>query len=262
MTRRAQLMSIYARIGRTYWRWAPSLLLLAVVVFVPVGLIHALTLEANIGSFDFDGGLALLAILGAVVVLAATGLIGEVFYTGAVSILLTHPHDEDGRPPSLREIAGMIKYGPLIAIDLLYGFAVALGLVFFFVPGLLVFVWLGLSAPVVEIEHRGIRAAFRRSVELVRHKFWIVALVLIPIELVGDGLTNLATEATHGLFGSELICEWLADVLANIAFTPFYAVAAVLLTVDLIREKGGGVELHPAPVTAGGHPAAPTPPSP
>ena len=99
----------------------------------------------------------------------------------------------------------------------------------------------------VEIEHRGIRAAFRRSVELVRHKFWTVALVLIPIEIAGDGLTKLATEATHGIVGSEFICEWLADVLSNIAFTPFYAVAAVLLTVDLIREKGGGIRLHPAP---------------
>lgn len=248
MTRRAQLASIYARIGRTYWRWAPSLLLLAVIVFVPLGLVHALTLEANLGSFDLDHGLAVFAIVGAVVALAATGLVGEVFYTGAVSILLTHPHDEGGRPPSLREIAGMVKYGPLIAIDLLYGFAVAFGLVFFLIPGVLVFVWFGLSAPVVEIEHRGIRAALRRSVELVRHKFWIVALVLIPIEIAGDALTNLATEATHGLFGSEFICEWLADVLSNIAFTPFYAVAAVLLTVDLIREKGGGVELHSKPL--------------
>lgn len=245
VTRRAELFSTYARIGSTYWRWAPSLLLLAVIVFVPLGLVHAVTLEADLGSFNLGNGLALLAIAGAVVALAATGLIGEVFYTGAVSILLTHPHD--GRAPSLREIARMVKYGPLIAIDLLYGFMVAIGLILFFFPGIFVFVWLGLAAPVVEIEHRSIRAAFRRSVELVRHKFWIVALVLIPIEIVGDALTNLATDATHGLFGSEFICEWLADVLANIAFTPFYAVAAVLLTVDLIREKGGGVELRSQP---------------
>ncbi len=246
MSRRAQLTSIYARIGRTYWHWAPSLLILALVVFVPLGLVHALTLEADLSSFDFGSSLVLLAIVGAVFVLAVTGLVGEVFYTGAVSILLTHPHK--GRPPSLREIAGMIKYGPLIAIDLLYGLMVAIGLILFFFPGVFVFVWFGLSAPVVEIEHRGIRAAFRRSVELVRHKFWIVALVLIPIELLGDALTNLATDATHGIFGSELICEWLADVLANVAFTPFYAVAAVLLTVDRIREKGGGAELHSKPL--------------
>lgn len=246
MTRRAELLSIYARIGRTYWRWAPSLLLLAVVVFVPLGLVHALTVEAEIGSFDFGSGLRLFALFGAVLALAATGLVGEVFYTGAVSILLTHPRD--GRAPSLREIAGMVSYGPLIAIDLLYGLLVAIGLILFFFPGVLVFVWLGLAAPVIEIEDRGIRAAFRRSIELVRHKFWIVALVLIPIELVGDSLTELAGELTHGLFGSELLCEWLADVITNVAFTPFYAVAAVLLTVDLIREKGGGAELHSKPL--------------
>jgi hypothetical protein len=245
MRRSRELLSIYARIGRAYWRWAPSLLLLAVVVFIPLGAIHALTLEANIGSFDLNGGLHLLAIVGAVLVLAITGLIGEVFYTGAVSILLTHPRD--GQAPSLREIAGMVKYGPLIAVDLLYGFGFAVGTILFVIPGALVFVWFGLTAPVVEIEHRGIRAAFRRSVELVRHKFWIVALVLIPIEILGDGLTKLATEATHGIVGSEFICEWLADVLSNIAFTPFYAVAAVLLTVDLIREKGGGAKLRSAP---------------
>jgi hypothetical protein len=241
-----KLLSIYARIGRTYWRWAPSLLLLAVVVFVPLGLIHALTVNAEVGSFSFSAGFKLLAVVAAVLALAATGLVGEVFYTGAVAILLTHPRD--GRPPSLREIAAKIDYGRLIAIDLLYGALVAVGLVFLFVPGVLAFVWLGLSAPVVEIEHHGIRAAFARSVRLIRGRFWTVALVLIPFELVGDALTDLAIHLTHHLFGSELICEWLADVLSNVAFTPFYAVAAVLLTVDLIREKGGGAQLHSAPL--------------
>lgn len=245
MSRRAELASIYLRIGRTYLRWAPSLLLLAVVVFVPLGLIHALTLEADIGSFDFDTGFGVLAIVAATLVLAVTGLIGEVFYTGAVAISLTHPHD--GKPPSLRETSRMVSYGPLIAVDLIYGALVALGLVFFIVPGLLAFVWLGLSAPVIEIEHRGIRAALKRSVQLVRGKFAIVAAVMVPIELVGDALTNLANSLTHELFGSELLCEWMTDVLSNLAFTPFYAVAAVLLTVDLIREKGGAAELHSKP---------------
>jgi hypothetical protein len=245
VTRRAELISIYARIGKTYWRWAPSLLLLAVIVFVPLGFIHTLTVSAEIGLLDFSGALHLLAIVAAVIALAVTGLVGEVFYTGAVAISLTHPRE--GRPPSLRQIAGMVNYGPLIAIDLIYGVLVAVGLVAFLVPGILAFIWLGLAAPVVEIEHRGVRAAFARSVRLVRGRLWIVALVLIPIEIVGDSLTRLAGDLTHNLFGSELICEWLADVLSNIAFTPFYAVAAVLLTVDLIREKGGGAELHAKP---------------
>jgi hypothetical protein len=242
---RAELVSTYIRIGRTYVRWAPSLLLLALVVFVPLGLVHAITVNAEIGSIGFSAGFEVLAVAAAVIALAATGLIGEVFYAGAVAISLTHPRD--GRPPSLREIAGMVNYGPLIAIDLIYGALVAVGLAAFLAPGVLAFVWLGLAAPVVEIEHTGIRAAFARSVRLVRGRFWLVALVLIPIELLGDGLTDLIVGMTHNLLGSELLCEWLADLLSNVAFTPFYAVACVLLTVDLIREKGGAVELHSKP---------------
>lgn len=245
MSRRRQILSTYARIGRTYVRWAPSLLLLALVVFVPLGMVHAIALEAELGSIAFTASFKLLAVLVAVLALAATGLVGEVFYTGAVAILLTHPHD--GEPPSLRDIARMVNYGPLIAIDLVYGALVAVGLAFFVVPGFLAFVWLGLAAPIVEIEHTGTRAAFARSVHLVRRRFLVVAAVLIPIELLGDGLTDLAVALTHGLFGSEFICDWLADVLSNLAFTPFYAVAAVLLTVDLIREKGGAAQVRPRP---------------
>ncbi len=246
MARHAELISIYARIGRTYLRWAPSLLLLAVVVFVPLGLVHAITINADIGSFDLSGGVKLVAAAAALLALTATGLVGEVFYTGAVAISLTHAHE--GRPPSLRQIASMVNYGPLIAVDLIYGALVAVGLVFFVVPGVLAFVWLGLAAPVIEIEHHGIRASLARSARLVRGKFWVVALVLIPIELAGDALTDIATSLTHGLLGSELLCEWMADVLFNVAFTPFYAVAAVLLTVDRIRSVDGGtVELHSKP---------------
>lgn len=249
MSLRRRLVSTYARIVRTWWHWAPSLLLLAFAVFLPLGFLHALAINAEIGSFGFGPGFKLLAAVAAVLTVAATGLIGEVFYAGAVAISLTHPRDGDGRPPSLLEVARMVNYGPLIAIDLIYGVLVAVGLVFFVVPGALAFVWLGLAAPVVEIEHRGVREAFARSARLIRGRFWLVALVLIPIELLGDALTDWLAAATHHLLASELLSEWLADLLANLAFTPFYAVACVLLTVDLIREKGGRVELHSEPAT-------------
>jgi hypothetical protein len=239
-------LSLYAQIARTYAKWAPSLLLLAVIVFVPVGLVHTVAIHPDIDALDLDGVLTIAGVLIAVMALAITGLLGEVFYTGAVAISLTHPRG--GRPPSLREIAGMIDYRRLIAIDLVYGVAVALGLVLLVVPGIAAFVWLALAAPVVEIEHRGVRAAFARSVQLIRGRFWVVFAVLVPIELIGDGIASLATELAHDLLGETFLSEWLADVLSNVAFTPFYAVAAVLLTVGLIREKdGGGSELHSEP---------------
>jgi hypothetical protein len=84
---------------------------------------------------------------------------------------------------------------------------------------------------------------------LVRGKSLIVAAVLVPIEVAGDSLTDLATHLAQSLLGHSLLSEWLADTITNVAFTPFYAVAAVLLTVDLIHEKGGGAELHSKPAS-------------
>ena len=115
-----------------------------------------------------------------------TGLLGEVFYSGAVAISLTHPAHE--RPPSIREIARRLDYRRLILVDLAYVALVIVGLLAFFVPGILVFVWFGLAGPVVELEGRTVRGALRRSASLVRHNFWLVFLVLAPIEIVGDAV--------------------------------------------------------------------------
>lgn len=246
MTEPRKSLALYRAIGRTYLHWARSLIVLAVVVFVPIGLVHSLAIHADIGSLDLDNGLALVALAAGVAVLAVTGLLGEIFYTGAVSIALTHPHG--GEPPTLREVARMVNYRRLVAVDLIFAGLVSIGFVLLFVPGLVMFVFLGLSAPVVEIERRTVRGAFARSVELVRGNFLLVASVLIPIELVGDALINLFTELMQDLLGESLLAEWLADTASNIAFTPFYAVAAVLLTLELIAAKDGtSPRLHSTP---------------
>ncbi len=232
-----EVLALYVRIWRTYFSWARTLLPLAVIVFVPLGLIHAIPAHAGVSSLDFEGALKLLGLVIALIALSATGLIGEVFYTGAVAIALTHPHD--GRQPTLREIARTVSYGRLIAIDLIYWAAFALSSIAFLVPGFLVFVYLGLSAPAAEIEQIGVRAAFRRSFHLVKGHFWLVAAVLVPLELFGDAVTDLATRLCHGVFGSSLVAEWLTDTASNVILTPFSAVAAVLITLDLIAASDG-----------------------
>lgn len=233
------VLSLYARIWRTYFAWAGTLLPLACFVFVPLGLVHAIPVHVEATSLNIDSGLEIFGAVLAVLLLVTTGLLGEIFYTGAVAIALTHPRD--GEQPSLPEVAGTVRYGTLIAVDLIFGVLVALGVLTFVVPGIVVFVYLGLAAPIVEIEHRGVGNALARSVRLVRGHFWLVLAVLVPIEIVSDGLTDLATAGAHGLLGDSLVAEWLVDTATNIVLTPFYAVAAVLLTLDLIaaREDGG-----------------------
>lgn len=246
MNRLREPLALYTRIAKTYVGWAGTLLPLAVVVFVPLGLVHAIPVHADLTTVDFKGGIEVLVLVAALLVLAATGLIGEVFYTGAVSIALTHPHD--GEPPSLREVARTISYGRLIAVDLIYGVLVAVGLVALLVPGMVAFVYLGLAAPIAEIERRGVRAAFSRSVDLVRGHFWLVLAVFLPIEVGGDALTSLATHLAGDLLGGSLLAEWLADTASNVLLTPFYAVAAVLITLDLITARDGTApRLHSGP---------------
>jgi hypothetical protein len=240
---------LYAEIFVVSRRWAGVLIPLAILVFVPVGLVHAIPVHADLESLSASGALRFAAALLAVLVLGFTGLVGEVFYTGAVAIALIHPR---GRSlESLREVAGMVQYGRLIAVDLLYGLLVLAGLAALFVPGVLLYVYLGLAAPAVEIERHGVLDSFRRSFDLVRGHFWLAFAVLVPFELAGDALTGLATHFAGLLFGSSLIAEWLADATANVLFTPFYAVAAVLLTLDLIAARDGTApRLHSEPATA------------
>ncbi len=234
-------LALYALIGRTYVNWARVLLPLAVFVFVPLGLVHAIPVHQDLGSLEVSGGFHVFGFVLGLLVLAATGLIGEVFYTGAVSIALTHPHDGD--PPTLREVARMISYGRLVAVDLIYGALVAVGFAFLILPGVLVYIYLGLSAPVVEIERRRVGDAFKRSLSLVRGHFWLVFSVLVPIEVLGDGLTRAITDLAGGLLGGSLLAEWLADTGSNVVLTPFYAVAVVLLTLDLIAAGDGEAPL-------------------
>lgn len=246
MTSRLSVFSLYARIWRTYFAWAGTLLPLACFVFIPLGLVHAIPVHVEATSLNIDSGLEIFGAILALLLLVTTGLLGEIFYTGAVAIALTHPHD--GEPPSLREVAGTVRYRTLIAVDLIFGVLVALGTLAFLVPGILVFVYLGLAAPVVEIEHCGVRSALSRSIRLVRGHFWLVLAILFPIEVFSDVATGIATQLSHDLLGDSLVAEWLTDTATNIVLTPFYAVAAVLLTLDLIADKeGASPRLHSTP---------------
>jgi hypothetical protein len=239
----------YVRIWRTYWGWMPSLLLLAAVVFVPLGLLDTLSLQVDLDALDLTSGVKAAAVMLAVGAVTTTGLLGEIFFSGAIAISLTHPHGE--RPPKLRELAGRIKYGRLIVVDVAFVAIVALGLILAVVPGVLAFIFLGLAGPVVEIEERSAAAALRRSCGLVRGSFWLVFWVLVPIELLGDAIGGGLAGWIHDELGDAFLATWLAEAVANALLSPFFAVAAVLLTVDLIAAREGEAPpLHSAPVPA------------
>lgn len=243
-----RLVATYGRIWRTYWAWAPSILLLALIVFIPLALIDALVVQIDLESIDLDSGVKIAALAAAIGAITATGLLGEVFFSGAVAISLTNPEHE--RPPPLSHIARRLNYGRLIAVDLAYVAIVAVGLVLAIVPGAIAFVWLGLAGPVVELEERTVGGALRRSLALVRGNFWLVFWVLVPIEVIGDAIGEGLVHLVHDLLGEGLLASWLAEASSNVVLSPIFALAAVLLTVELINRKDGtGPRLNPTPAT-------------
>jgi len=246
VSRSRRLGSLYAQIWRTYRSWAPGLLLLGAIVFVPLGLIDAAAAEVDLDSLDLTSGVKIAALVAAVGALTTTSLLGEVFFSGAVAVALTHPEGE--RIPPLREIARRLSYGRLIAIDVVYVLIVIIGLLLLFVPGALAFVFFGLAGPVIEIENRTVRGALARSWQLVRGNFWIAFLVLVPVEIVGDAIGEGIESLVHHTLGDSFLAGWLAEALSNLAFSPVFAVAAVLLTLELIGERDGvGPRLNSAP---------------
>lgn len=229
------LGSFYWRIAQTYVSKAGSLLPLAAIIFVPVGFLDAFTTGITVETLDPGSLIKLAAAIGAIAAITMTGLLGEVFYSGAVAVSLSHPAHE--KPPSIVEVAHQLDYRRLILVDLAYVALVIVGLLAFFIPGILVFVWFGLAGPVVELEGRTVRGALRRSASLVRHNFWLVFLVLAPVELLGDAFGELVGHLVHGALGDSFFATWLAESASNIAFTPVFAIAAVLLTLELIAAK-------------------------
>jgi hypothetical protein len=239
--------AVYAQLWGVYRSWARLLLPLACVVFVPLGLLSAIPVHIEVDSLDLGSGLAVLGVLALVLALIGTSLFGEIFFSGVVAVSLTH-EGEPGGPPRPREIARRLAYGRLIAVDLVYAFAVAIGLALLVLPGVLAFVFLGLAGAVVEIERRGAGEALARSARLVRGRFWLVFAVLAPLEILSEGFGALADELSQALLGHSVWADWLAESLSNIVATPFVSIACVLLAVDLIREKeGSGPRLHSHP---------------
>jgi hypothetical protein len=251
MTRRRRLLGLYARIGRVYWAWAGRLLALALLVFIPLGFVDALLEQVDTSALDITDGFKVAALIGAVAAITASSLFGEVFFSGAIAASLTHPEDEES--PGFSHLARHISYGKLIVVDILFVAMSVLASFAFLIPGVLVFVYLSLAGPVVELEKRRVWDGFKRSFRLVRGHFWMATGVLIPVELVGDGVNGALVEVTHSLLGHGLLASWAGEAVGNIATAPVVSVAIVLLTLDLIHHRDGGapkLKRRPEPVPA------------
>jgi hypothetical protein len=222
------------RIGQVYAEQARFVLPVALLLFVPLGLVealaeHAFELESEDVEWDQIAKLVP-ALLGQ---LAAASL-GEVFFAGVVMSAVTE--SMEGRPrPRLRTLARTLPFGGLIVVDILFSLGLAFGLVLLIVPGLVFFTRYVLAAPLLEVEHGGVRRAFRRSRSLARGHALALLLLLGGVWLATELLASYLRENGGTALGESLTADWAIGIVVGVLIAPFWAVALCVVTWRLLQ---------------------------
>lgn len=211
---------------RAYLRHWRLLVPLSVVVLLPQA-----AADAAFGDIEIDGvhDLGDLVKLLSFPLAVAINLSGEALFAGILAATVVEWRAGRERA-GVREIVPTIPIGRLIAIDLILALGTAMGITLLIVPGVVFYTYLVISPTFVEIEHRSIRAALRRSIELVQGNFWRVlgvsVLFLVATDAVGTALEapfHALPLATAFNIGIEAVLE------------PFQGLATVMTALALIE---------------------------
>jgi hypothetical protein len=181
------ILSAAARAGRRDWRQI-------LAVAVPISLIGA-ALDIVLEHY-LDPSNAPLSI-SATLAVTGVSILGTVLLSGVVCGLVgATEHGTQRR--TLADTVRSLPWMRLVVADILVTIAVIIGLVLFVLPGLAALTVLAVVGPVIEIEHRQVLSAFRRSVLLVRqHVGLVILLGTVPLSLAAE-LEAVAPEPDRG----------------------------------------------------------------
>jgi hypothetical protein len=155
------------------------------------------TVGAEILIDHFVKPTSLLPSLAGTIATTGLSLLATVFISGVLCRIVGEvEHGQEHL--TIRQIAKALPWVRLALADLLVVAIVVIGLLALVVPGLIAGNLLAVTGPVIEIEHRPVRAALRRSARLVRPHFWSVALLATVPVLVASGVESVVPEP-HGV---------------------------------------------------------------
>jgi hypothetical protein len=223
------------------------LLVVALLLFVPFGLVDALAGSLIEVEAEEDASVGqVLGLAAGIMLHIATASFGEVFYAGMAMAAVTE--SMEGKPrSSIGRLLRSLPVGRLVAVDLISSFGLALGLVLLVVPGLMLFARYVLAAPVLKIEGLSIGAAFRRSSELSRGHRWFVLLLLGGLYLLTEGLTAVLQDGAVEAIGHTLPSDWAIAVAVGVVITPVWAVGLCVVAWTLIHHERHALRPHHAP---------------
>lgn len=164
-------------------------------------------------------------------------LVGGLLVQGALVEVVRDLHEGRG-PGPVNEYYNRTRgrLGTLVGASIAYGFGVVVGFILLIVPGLIAIARWSLVVPLVMIEKRDWRDAFRRSSELVRGQTGRVLVLVI--------LANVITAVIASLFSflPGFLGNWIGGTLGGAVAVPF---EAYVLTVLYYRLTEPGAPILP-----------------
>jgi hypothetical protein len=238
-------MSVGGILGESwglYTKFFKRFFVIALIVYLVVDLLRALVVTL----FGHSIGVALLL---ALVTLVVT-LVGTFWLQG--TLVFAVDDVRDGKiDSSIGELFDRARpyLGTLILAGILAGLGVAVGLVLFIVPGLILLTWWCLIVPVIVLEGKHVGESFSRSRELVRGHGWTVFGIVVVTAIL-SAIASGIIQAISSFLGSFLR-YWIGGAVANAIVGPFFAIA---LTLTYFTLRGLG---ESAPAAAVDPPAEP-----
>jgi hypothetical protein len=185
-----------------------ALVAIGAIVFVPLDLVAAAADDTR-GWGDTSAGRFAVFLL--------VLLVGQTLaYGAAIAAIAVEPEgaDEEARTPFAALRDATMRWPTLLAITIVGGVAVLIGLVLVIVPGLLFLTWWFVAFQPAMIEGSGWRASLGRSRALVRGSFWQVLVVAI-LTLAFVGAVDYALYRVAAAALSDFVAAWTAGVVAD-----------------------------------------------
>jgi hypothetical protein len=225
------------RIAQVYVEQAPFLLAVAVVLFIPVGLVDALASPlAELETEEAPSAWEIVRLLFGVALHVATATFGEVFYAGIAMAAVTQSMEGKPRAP-IGQLLRTLPYGRLLVVDVISSVALGIGLALLIVPGLWLFARYVLAAPLLKLEAPSVRGAFRRSRELSRGHGWFLLVLLGGVYAVSELAIGALQAGGIEALGESLLSDWAIAEVIGVLVTPVWAVALCVVTWRLIHHE-------------------------
>jgi hypothetical protein len=226
------------RYWRRYFRYLTPI---AALLWLPLGVLEvtgvAHGVEIDVEQFHPGD-----VVVNIVIVIVLELLVAELLAAAAEKIVsseLRHTELQSGR-----KFLTTVPWLSLVLATLVYETGVAIGTLFFVIPGYVIATWGVVTGPVVVAEHsRAVRAP-GRSRDLVRGSFRPVAIFVFIVFVVGEAITLAA-----GTLLELLPRGWpepVGEYLVRVATSPLFGMATAVLYYALVAREQARKRDEPA----------------